>query len=54
MSWASNWRVLEAGAAWSLVARRKSKVEMVKAFIVDALRYAVGEMVVLLYEKEGC
>ena len=37
MSWASNWRVLEAGAAWSLVARRKRRAEMVKAFIVDAL-----------------
>lgn len=36
VSWAWNWRALELGAAWSWEARRKRKVEMVKAFIVDA------------------
>lgn len=36
VSWAWNWRALEVGAAWSLAARRKSKAEMVKDFIVDA------------------
>ena len=36
VSWAWNWRAFGLGAAWRLVARRNSKVEVVKVFIVDA------------------
>lgn len=56
VSWASNWRAVEVGAALSLAARRKRKVEMAKAFIVAAwlIDGWMGKVLFLLYGKIEC
>ena len=49
MTWAWNWRVLEVGAAWILVAKKTRKEEMMKAFIVDA--WSIDGVIVSCFGK---